>query len=227
MGLFYSGSWLQHSHHSTMLCPDIQPARRRSEELQLPHLVAFARLALARFELLHPSQPAAAPDGGSGGSGGSGGGSSEPPCASSLAVAGALQDTAHLHLATRLAAAAPVAPPASSGSTSARVLRGVADLFHSPASLFAPRLQGGWRPGLGAGRLGLHAWGCVMLAGLMARSSHASQTFPLFGPSAAQAWRRRARPRWNAWPAARTCCRRRPGSCAAAASCRRRTRWPA
>lgn len=128
---------LQASHPPTPACT---LTHRRSEELQLPHLVAFSRLALARFELLHPQQPAAAADGSS--SSGTGIAGPEPPCASSLAVAGALRDTAHLHLATRLAAAAPSAPPPSSGSSSARVLRGVGDLFTSTAALFGPRMAG-------------------------------------------------------------------------------------
>jgi hypothetical protein len=106
---------------------------RRSQALQLPHLVAFALLALARFELLHPHQPA---------SGGTGRGSSDAPCSSSLAVAGALQDVQHLHMATQLAAAVPLPPPLSSGASSARVLQGVGDHFASTASLISPSLQG-------------------------------------------------------------------------------------
>lgn len=114
---------------------------RRSEELQLPHLVAFSRLALARFELLHPQPPPAATDAGSSDSS-SGSAGADPPCASSVAVAGAARDVAHLHMATRLAAATPAAPPASSGTSTARVLRGVTDLFTAMPPMFAPRMQG-------------------------------------------------------------------------------------
>ena len=115
--------------------------RRRSEELQLPHLVAFSRLALARFELLHPQPPPAASEASSSSSS-SGSGGADPPCASSVAVAGAARDVAHLHMATRLAAATPAAPPASSGTSTARVLRGVTDLFTAMPPMFAPRMQG-------------------------------------------------------------------------------------
>lgn len=125
--------------------------RRRSEELQLPHLAAFSRLALARFHLLHPHQQTAADgDGVAGGADGSTSGA-EQPCGSSLAVGGAVRDVAHLHLATRLAAAAPPAPPSSSTSASARVLRGVGDLFTSTALLFGRCMQGWWREGAGGG----------------------------------------------------------------------------
>ena len=118
---------------------------RRSEELQLPHLVAFSRLALARFELLHPQQPTAATDASATGGGSDANGSSsssEPPCGSSLAVASAARDAAHLHLATSLAAAAPATPAPGAGTASARVLRGVGDLFTSTAALLGPSMQG-------------------------------------------------------------------------------------
>ncbi|KAL4854908.1 Anaphase-promoting complex subunit 5 [Chlorella vulgaris] len=135
------------AHHS-QLGQLLRRCLRRSEELQLPHLVAYSRLALARFQLLHPHQPppAAGTDDGSGaaaaGAAGSGGSGSSPPCSSSVAVAAALRDTAHLHMATRLAASTPAVPPLASGAASARVLRGVGDLFTSTASLFAPSMAG-------------------------------------------------------------------------------------
>lgn len=116
--------------------------RRRSEELQLPHLVVFSRLSLARFQLLHPHQPAAAAPGAAAAGTAGTGVSSEQPCTSSLAVAGAQRDAAHLHMATCLAAATPPAPPAGSGTASARVLRGVADLFTASSLLFGPSMQG-------------------------------------------------------------------------------------
>lgn len=121
------------------------PPSRRSEELQLPHLVAFSRLALARFQLLHPHQPAPGEGGGAAGSSGgaASASSADQQCSSSLAVAGALRDVTHLHMATRLAAAAPQAPPSASTSAAARVLRGVGDLFTSTATLFGPSMQGG------------------------------------------------------------------------------------
>jgi hypothetical protein len=45
-------------------------------------------------------------------------------------------------MATRLAASTPAVPPLASGAASARVLRGVGDLFTSTASLFAPSMAG-------------------------------------------------------------------------------------
>lgn len=164
--------WFTQHLHS--LCVRLHAANcRRSEELQLPHLVAFSCLALARFELLHPQSPPAAADASSGGGAGSSS-SAEPPCSSSVAVAGAARDVAHLHFATRLAAAAPAAPPASSGTSSARVLRGVTDLFTAMPPMFAPRMQGepGWhrmwggpgralqRAGCGQQLLGPCNWAC-------------------------------------------------------------------
>lgn len=140
------------ARHYSQLGQLLRRCLRRSEELQLPHLVAFTHLALARFELLHPMQPpAVAESAGEGSSGTAAAAAGEPPCSSSVAVAGAARDVAHLHLAARLAAAVPVAPAPAADTTgamvyscSARVLQGVGDLFTSAAPLFSPRLQGAW-----------------------------------------------------------------------------------
>lgn len=54
-------------HHASTTPPHPRRCLARSEELQLPHLVAFSRLALARFQMLHP-QDAAPLDGRAGAS---------------------------------------------------------------------------------------------------------------------------------------------------------------
>ena len=69
-------------------------------------------------------------------------------CEPAINTGFAVQDTAHLDLAASLAAATPATPPApsaagsSAGNASARILRGVADLFTVASDIYGPALSG-------------------------------------------------------------------------------------
>lgn len=119
------------ARHHAQLNQLLHRCLKRAEELQLPHLVAFAILALAEFELRHqqcqePSGAAAAL------------GAAPASCSAATHVATAVRDAAHLHLATCLAATVPAAPAMSSGMASARILRGAPDLFGATVDVLGP-----------------------------------------------------------------------------------------
>ncbi|KAK9821856.1 hypothetical protein WJX74_005846 [Apatococcus lobatus] len=94
----------QAAHHSQLLRL-LRRCLRRARQLQLPHLVAFAQLALAKFALQHhlqpPSAKAQAQD------------TSHHKDRALPATAAALQEVGKLEQATRLAAAVPHAPNAA------------------------------------------------------------------------------------------------------------------
>lgn len=132
------------ARHHAQLARLLQRCLRRAEELQLPHLVAYALLALARFELLHGAVPThSGGDGGGGGSKAEGGAAAPPTRPAAVAVGRALRDAAHLHLAAALAAALPAALPMATGLAAARVLRGAPELFGGAgADVFGPNTAG-------------------------------------------------------------------------------------
>jgi hypothetical protein len=97
----------------------------RAEELRLPHLAAYARLAQARGALMRPPAPPAFAAAGEVDDAGA------PPAAAPapLELAAAARHLAGLHLAVELAAAVPGAPPSGSGFAALRILKGLGDAF--------------------------------------------------------------------------------------------------
>lgn len=150
----------------------------RARQMKMPHLVAYATLAMASSEFTRRFDPVALgkkvpPVGNSSKAGGGGGGGFTLPhtttasntaptpttaatwsehlfkeCEAAINTGFAVQDIAHLDLASSLAAATPIAPPApsvagsSAGNASARILRGVADLFTVASDIYGPALSG-------------------------------------------------------------------------------------
>jgi len=167
------------ARHYSQLRGLLKRLLHRARQMKMPHLVAYATLAMASSEFVRRFDPVALgkkvpPVEKSGtGVGGRGGGgftlphttttTAPPPpptaavvwsqnlfneCEPAINTGFAVQDTAHLDLAASLAAATPAVPPApsaagsSAGNASARILRGVADLFTVASDIYGPALSG-------------------------------------------------------------------------------------
>lgn len=116
----------------------------RAEELGMPHLSGYARLALARHAMLHPSAPPR--DEGLGSqeiaAGARPGFAPAPPSAAASELAAAVRYLDHMSLAASLAAAVPMPPPSSSGMASLRILKGLWELFSATPATFGPGMMG-------------------------------------------------------------------------------------
>ncbi|KAK9811686.1 hypothetical protein WJX72_008344 [[Myrmecia] bisecta] len=127
--------------HHVQLLRLLRRCLKRAQELQLPHLVAFARLALAQFGVQHHVEANARQ------LLGEEPGTSQGSRSAALEVEEAVRDTAHLHQAAVMAAAVPL-PPATAGAPNAPPLAGsvgrgsAADLFSTTASVFGPSSAG-------------------------------------------------------------------------------------
>jgi anaphase-promoting complex subunit 5 len=135
--------------------PHITPPARRCLRLacqqQCPHIVAYARLAIARFCLQHASAPppaAARHEGGTGAAAAAAGGGADAACAGSLQVQAALRDVCALQHEAALAAAAPhaggptVPPPPGAAGPSARARVGE---LYNPSHVFGASARGSLR----------------------------------------------------------------------------------
>ncbi|KIY95982.1 hypothetical protein MNEG_11979 [Monoraphidium neglectum] len=121
---------------------------------QCPHIAAFARLAIARFDLQHASAPpqprAPAPQAAPGGADPGGGPEAAPACAGALRAQAALRDACVLQHAAALAAAAPPAAPAAAAAAAAPQLpgapqRGRVGELYNPSSVFGSDARGSLR----------------------------------------------------------------------------------
>lgn len=149
---------ISHQHHQNRLLD-------RSRELGLPHLVAYSRLSLAKFRLLHPlrqqpwhqTQPEGSPIDTTSGSTPRGGTESFVPGvddgehsdgigASTIEVSRAVRFVSHLELFTQVSSSTPVPPNLTSGMAAVRVMRGVADMFVPTQEAFHASLLGSQAP---------------------------------------------------------------------------------
>ncbi|KAL3146194.1 hypothetical protein ABBQ32_002900 [Trebouxia sp. C0010 RCD-2024] len=133
--------------HLPQLLKILKRCEKRAQDLQLPHLFVFARLALAQFALEHQtgsdhnSKNKSTPQLS---------GAAQGRSSAALGVSQAVQDTARLQQAAKLAAAvalppAPAAPaPGMAGNVGPRA--SVADLFTATPPVFAANAPVGCGP---------------------------------------------------------------------------------
>ena len=107
----------------------------RAEETKLPHIMAYARLSLARHSVASPSAHV-------GDDSVAFGSQFIPPCKAAVEVCNASRYVSHLDLAAKLTAAVPVPPPSTGGLACLRIVKGLTDTFSSPCSTFGPALMG-------------------------------------------------------------------------------------
>ncbi|DBA68299.1 TPA: hypothetical protein ACH3X2_013621 [Trebouxia sp. C0005] len=126
--------------HLSQLLKILKRCEKRAQDLHLPHLFVFARLALAQFALEHqtgPSNQQLAK--------GSQVAASQGRSSAVLGVSQAVQDTARLHQAAKLAAAVALPPPpaASAPGMVGNVGRAtVTDLFTATPPVFGTTFAG-------------------------------------------------------------------------------------